>query len=264
MKLAVLAVLAFSGACTTLGPMPATTGVSAMPIGRPGVDAQVGGVPGFYASQSARNDAKGTPIQAGSALLDLDRWLPMKGVLVGGRIFGDKIYTGEPFIGYRRTLVSSVGLAVIGFGSTKRAESNLATFHGVRLGTEAAVDAELWKPSPWIALHAQGAASLTRILASGRYCLDANGIAKDCNVSMPETNTFASARTVDVYPAATATLALEIGTHEGFFDRVRVAMLGSVGRMPLVANGEQTGTGTYVAIGLSISAALGLGAAAGE
>ena len=37
----------FSTACTTLGPMPATTGVAAVPSGRPGFELQGGFAPGY-------------------------------------------------------------------------------------------------------------------------------------------------------------------------------------------------------------------------
>ena len=49
MRHLLLIVVVVSG-CTTLGPMPATTGVAAIPSGRPGVEAQIGVVPSYHLS----------------------------------------------------------------------------------------------------------------------------------------------------------------------------------------------------------------------
>jgi hypothetical protein len=73
-------------------------------------------------------------------------------------------------------------------------------------------------------------------------------------------NTMVSVDTADVYASATGTLALEVGKHEGVFDRVRLALMGTVGRMPLIENGGvESGAGTYFALGMSASIGLGLG-----
>lgn len=261
-KLAVLVALssvATLAACTTLGPMPATTGVSAVPLGRPGVQAQVGAVPGFYASQSAQNDAKGAPIQQLSALLDPDRWLPVKGVIAGARIFGQSGDTpGEPYLGYRKKL-GNVSLAGVGFGSSKRSEDKLASYHGFRIGAEGIADAVLYQPRSWIGLHAQAAASVTHITASGTYCVDDMGVAVDCDDVTPARNTMISGKDAGVYPAATGSLALDIGPHHGFFDSARLAILGTAGSMPLIVNGEKQDTGAYFTLGVTLSVGLGLG-----
>ncbi len=129
--------LVLTAACTSLGPMPATTGISAMPLGRPGVEGTIGVVPGFMASQAAQNEAKGAAINNASLLLDVDRWLPMRGLLVGGRIFGKDGDTPlEPYLGYRRAVVEGVSLGVVGFGSSKRRDTQAATYHGFRFGEE--------------------------------------------------------------------------------------------------------------------------------
>jgi hypothetical protein len=257
MKLAILSVALLS-ACTSLGPMPATTGVSAVPIGRPGAQAQLGTMPGFYASQAAQNEAKGTPIQHLSALFDPDRWLPVKGAVVGFRVFGkDGDTPGEPYLGYRRHVSDRIAVGGVAFGSSNRSESRLASYHGVRVGAEGAVDAELWAPARWFSIHAQAAGSLTRILASGTYCVDDVGLAKDCNEEDPTMNQMISGKTVGVYPAATGTLALELGSGSGVFDTARLAFLGGLGRMPLVERGDESGTGTYFTIGASLTVGVG-------
>jgi hypothetical protein len=260
MKLAIVAVVL--GACTSLGPMPATTGMSAVPLGRPGAQAQLGTMPGFYASQSAQNEAKGAPIQHLSALIDPDHWLPVKGVVIGARIFGQSGDTpGEPYVGYRRKVSEAVSVGGVAFGSSKRSENNLATYHGVRAGAEGAIDAALWEPKSWMSVHAQAAGSITRILASGTYCVDDQGIAKDCDMMNPDANTTVNGKTVGVYPAATGTLAVELGGKHGLFDSARFAVLGGVGRMPLVQSGDESATGTYFTLGASLT--LGVGFAEG-
>ncbi len=259
MKRAAFALLL--SACTTLGPMPATTGISAMPIGRPGMEAQVGVIPGFHASQSAQNEAKGDSISALSVLLDPDRWLGVKGFLVGGRMFGQSGDRPiEPYIGYRRRLVEAISVGAVFFGSTKRTE-NYANYHGVRLGGEALLDVELYSPNPWSRIHAQGAVQVARDLASGVYCVDSEGVGIDCDED-PANNTVISGKFVGFYPSATATLAVDVGKHVGVFDSLRIALLGTAGQMPLVLNGEENGTGNYYKIGLSLSVAFGLGRAA--
>lgn len=245
-------------ACTTLGPMPATTGISAMPIGRPGMEAQVGVMPGFYASQSAQNEAKGDTMSSLSLLLDPDRWLGVKGLLVGGRIFGNEGDRPiEPYIGYRRRLVEAISIGAVLFGSTKRTDS-AAKYHGVRFGGEALADIELYAPNPWSRLHAQGAVQVARDLASGVYCVDAEGVGTDCSEE-PANNTVITGKFVGVYPSATVTLAFDVGKHVGVFDSLRLAILGSAGQMPLVLDGEENGTGNYYKVGLSLSVAFGLG-----
>lgn len=248
-------------ACTTLGPMPATTGISAMPIGRPGVEATVGVVPGFHASQSAQNEAKGTTINEISVLLDPDRWLGVKGFLVGGRMFGqDGDRPLEPYIGYRRRLVEAVSVGAVVFGSTKRTK-NYASYHGVRVGGEALIDVELYAPNEWARCHAQGAVQVARDMVSGVYCVDAEGVGVDCQEA-EMSNTVIAGKFEGVFPSGTATLAVDVGKHQGVFDSLRIAIMGTAGQMPLVLNGQETGTGNFFKIGLSLSVAFGLGRSA--
>lgn len=264
MKLAAAAAIVL-GACTTLGPMPATTGISAVPLGRPGAQAQLGIMPGFYASQSAQNKTNGAAMSHLSALIDPDRWLPVKGLVFGARIFGQSGDTpGEPYAGYRQRVNERVAVGAIAFGSAKRSEAHLASYHGVRAGAEGAVDATFWEPASWIRLDAQAAASLTRIMASGVYCVDPNGVAKDCDEMNPSMNQRIDGKVSGVYPATTGTLSVEVGKRgaTGVFDNARVSFLGTAGRMPLVVDGQDAGTGTYYSVGASLS--LGVGFADGK
>lgn len=248
-------------ACTSLGPMPATTGISAMPLGRPGVEGSIGVVPGFMASQAAQDKTGGAAINNASFLLDVDRWLPLKGLLVGGRFFGKDGDTPlEPYIGYRRKLIDAVAIGVVGFGSTKRRDTQAATYHGVRLGGEAMADVKFYSPNEYLQLHAQGAVSVTRILASGVYCIDpATGAGEDCSQDTTQ-NTVISGKFVGVYPAATAMLSVDVGgKREGVLSSVRLSLLGSAGQMPLVSFGDEHDTGMYYQLGASITVGVGIG-----
>ena len=124
----VVAALLLLSACTTLGPNPATTGVSAVPAGRPSVDGQIGTVPAFYASQSAQNDAKGAAVPQLGAIVEPDRWLKLPGLVVGGRIYGNSGDTlGEPYIGYRMHTDDRLSVGIGAYGSAKRSTKKLAS-----------------------------------------------------------------------------------------------------------------------------------------
>src|SRR5262245_41537021 len=116
-----LVVLVGSG-CTTLGPMPATTGVAAIPAGRPGVEAQVGIVPSYHLSSSAHTGG-GSAVLGAGLMIEPDRWVRAPGLVLGARLFGEEQDTAlEPMIGYRRALDEEFAVAVIGYGASMRAE----------------------------------------------------------------------------------------------------------------------------------------------
>jgi len=249
--------------CYSLGPVASTTAVSAVPAGRPGVEAQAGFVPGFKLSDGARHDAHGEGLPELAALVDLDRWLAVPGLVVGARVFGsDKDTPGEPMIGYRRTVTEDVAIAVIAFATAKRSTNHLATYHATQGGAEAAVDGRLVS-SRWLALHAQGAVSTTALSGTGTYCVDGSGIAVDCDINNPSSNTMVDGKISGLYPAATATLALDIARRpEGVFHGARIAALGTAGMMPFLTDGRRDGTRAYATIGLTLT--LGFGAADGS
>jgi hypothetical protein len=255
MKLAVLTLLC---ACTTLGPMPATTGISPIPANRPGLDAQVGTVPAFYASQSAQNEAKGAAVGQAALIVEPDRWIGVKGLVVGGRIFGPSGDTyGEPYVGYRTQVSGRISVGGGAYGSAKRATKQLASYHATRVGAEASVDARVAQPASWLGIHAGGSIGVTRILTSGTYCVDASGIAKDCEEGLGANNTMITGKQTGVYPAASATLTLASLRNTGTFRAAEVALIGSVGSMPLIQNGAKTGTGMYEGLGLTLTVGIG-------
>lgn len=238
--------------------MPATTGVSAIPAGRPGLDAQVGTVPAFYASQSAQNEAKGAAVAQAAILVEPDRYLRLPGLVVGARMFGQSGDTlGEPYLGYRRRVSERISIGGGAYGTAKRTTKQLASYHATRAGAEASIDANVAQPASWLAIHAQASISATHILTSGTYCVDAMGLAKDCDDGTQANNTMISGKQTGIYPAATATLALASLRETGVFRAAQLALVGSVGSMPLVQNGAKTGTGMYEGLGLTLTVGIG-------
>lgn len=248
------AVLLLITGCTTLGPMPATTGVSAVPISRPGGELQIGPVPGFFLSSAAQAKADGAPIMQASAVVEPDRWIKVPGLVLGARLFGQSGDTpGEPYVGYRRTVSDGLAVGAGVYGTSKRSAKNLASYHATRIGGEAALDAQLWE-SQWLGLHVQGAVAATRIHASGEYCVDAMGAAKDCNVDDPTVNTMIDGKQSGVYPAATGTIAIAFAKgRDGVFDGARLALMFATGTMPVMNNGEKTGSDVYASGGLTLT-----------
>jgi len=248
------ALLALLTGCTTLGPMPATTGVSAVPINRPGGEVQLGPVPGFFLSSSAHAKPQGAPIMQASAMVEPDRWLGIPGLVLGARLFGQNGDTpGEPYVGYRRTVRQDLSIGGGIYGTSKHSTQKLASYKATRIGGEFALDASLWE-SEWLGFHLQGAGSATHINASGQYCVDMMGIAKDCNIEDPTMNTMIDGKQSGVYPAAIGTLALDFAKgRDGVFDGARLALMFATGSMPMLKDGEKTGTDTYAAAGLTLT-----------
>jgi hypothetical protein len=245
-------------ACTMLGPMPATTAVSAVPNG-PGVEAQEGIVPGFYLAGAAQNKPYGGELPQFGAVFEPGRWLGLRGLILGARVFGEhKDQPGEPLIGYRRALGDSASIAGIVFGTSKRTTRSLASYHGARYGAELAFDAQLLDPTSWLAIHMQFAAAASRIVASGTYCADNNGIAIDCDLNHPGNNDLIEGRASGVFPSGTVTVAADaLRKQNGLFHGVRLALLISVGEMPLVKSGVQQSSGPYFSGGLTLTLGFG-------
>jgi hypothetical protein len=245
--------------CTTLGPMPATTGISAVPSGRPGVEAQVGLVPGYFLSAGTQEPTPhGDPISQVLGLVEPDRWLGTHGLIAGARHWGRSGDSAvEPFVGYRLHLDDAIALAVIGHGTAMRGENNGASYRATRVGGELAVDARLVSIGSWIALHGQAGASATYLDAHGTYCADAEGLGTDCNQDGSDRLVDGSVR--GVFAAATASLAIELGRRPtGVVHDVRLALVGAAGVMPTLRDGVETDAARYASIGLTIT--LGLGA----
>lgn len=245
--------------CTTLGPMPTTTGMSAVPAGRPAIEGQLGGVPAFHLSSSVA-EPSGSSVGQAAVLFEPDRYLKVPGLVVGGRTFGTGNDTLiEPLIGYRRALDPDFAFALAAFGTSKRASDRGASYHGFRAGAEIAADGKLASLTRWMALHVQGALAVTRIVASGDYCIDPlTGRGKDCNVDDPTANTRRLGRIRGFYPSGTAQLAFDVGrSGTRVFHALRLALLFSAGSMPTAEYGKQGNSHTFFAGGLTATLTLG-------
>jgi hypothetical protein len=257
--LTLLPLLALAGACTTLGPMPATTGISAQPVGRPGVEAQAGAMPGFFLSDAA-SDHTPQPVGQLSGLVEPDRWLGLPGLIVGARQYGasgDAAF--EPFVGYRKRLEPDGPVSVAGilFGTSAHATDQLATYQATRTGAELAVDSRLGAPSPWFSLHLQGALTATAMWAHGTYCVDPQGQGTDCDTTTSSNNTVVDGTMSGIYGTATAMLSADFTPRHSGLHLVRLAILGSAGSMPTLVNGEQQTAKPYGSIGLALTVGVG-------
>jgi hypothetical protein len=249
-----------STACTSLGPMPATTGVVSLPAGKPSFEMQAGVLPAYYLSSGVTETPKGTPIAHGALLIEPDRVIKVRGLVVGGRYVGgpDKGGYPEPMIGYRTYLGEDRLLAVsaVGYGTYATGSSGVASYRAARGGAEAGVDVRLTPASNWFELHLSANASLTGLSASGRYCLDAQQrFGTDCP---DEGAAPALARAGGFYPAGTAAIAVDTARHfHGVFHGMRIALMAGGGTMPRLVGAEQASAHTYAAAGLSLTLGLG-------
>lgn len=238
--------------------MPATTGVAALPSGRPGVEAQVGFVPSYHLSSSA-SKPRGSAVGQAGLLVEPDRWLGVPGLVVGARLFGDGEDTPlEPLVGYRRAMDEQFAVAVIGYATSKRAASRGADYHAFRAGAEVAADGQIASLGRWLSLHGQAAVAVTRLVASGSYCVNAEGIGKDCTDDDQIGDMTATGRLRGVYPSATGTFTLDMGrASRGRFHSARLALMLAAGQMPSAVGGVQQGSHTYFSLGATLTVALG-------
>jgi hypothetical protein len=243
--------------CTTLGPMPATTGIAAVPAGRPGVELQAGVVPGYVLSSATQDEHEGGPSEQLLALVEPDRWLGTRGLIVGAREVGrEGDFTFEPFVGYRHRVDERVALAVIGHAASMGSEARGASYDATRGGGEIAADLQIIAPLSWLALHGQAAVSATYLQARGTYCVDDAGLGIDCNEDASDRTV--RARVDGWFPAATASLALDLGRRpSGPFHGARIALLGTAGAMPQLRDGIETDSVRYLSMGLTLTLGVG-------
>ncbi len=243
-------------ACTTLGPMPATTGISALPAERPSGEVQAAVMPVFFLSDTTRSEEPtGQASPQLSALFEPDHLLGTKGLILGLRAWGEGGDSPvEPMIGLRRKLDERFAIAGIAYGTQARGSTNEASYRATRLGGELAVDA-LLLPMGWLDFRLQATVAATYIDASGRYCVLSNGEGTDCDEGDRRVNGEVSG----LFPSATAGAALDIARQsDGVFHGIRIAILGAVGSMPRLRDGIQQPTkDTYRSFGLSLTLALG-------
>ena len=243
-------------ACTTLGPMPATTGISALPAERPSGEVQVAVMPVFFLSDTTQAEDPGSQASPQlSALFEPDHLLGTRGLILGARTWGEGGDSPvEPMIGLRRKLDDRIAIAGIAYGTRVRGASSGASYRANRLGGEVAVDA-LLLPMGWLDLRLQATLAGTFIDASGRYCVLANGEGTDCDDGSREVNGEVSG----LFPSATAGAALDIARRSsGVVHGVRIAFLAAIGATPRLRDGvQQPMKDTYRSFGLSLTLGLG-------
>ena len=247
-----LPLLAASSGCTTLGPMPATTGVAMAPAGRPDVTVQAGLVPGYYLSSAVTQDGNGATIKQIGALIEPDHLLSVPGLFVGARYAGEASSGAapEPLVGYRATVgqARSLGFGVVAFGTHAHESEKGASFSATRGGAEAGADLRLTPDSHWLELHLNASAALTGLSAHGAYCVDSTGTyGVDCpDGSVPLNDVHAGG----LYPSVNAGLSLNFAQHlESAFHGGRLNFGAGAGTMPRVQSNEQVSARSYVALG---------------
>jgi hypothetical protein len=257
MRTMILASLVLATACTTLGPTPATTGISAVPVGRPGVELQAGIMPAFYLSDAA-NDGDGDKAATAQvhAIIEPDRILGTKGLILGARKFGeDGDSPIEPMLGYRRKLDNAFSIAGVVYGGHASGESSGATYEATRFGGELTIDAGIQSRWSWLSGHLMASLSATYLDATGEYCVNTSGVAIDCD----EGSRRVDGAVEGIYTAATAGMAIDIARRpHGSVQSVRLFMLGAIGIMPSLRDGMQMPSNNgYFSIGMGLSVGFG-------
>jgi hypothetical protein len=247
--------------CTTLGPMPASTGVGAVPAGRPAAELGIGVVPGYYLSSGARQSPQGAGLTQGSLLIEPDRLIHVPGLVVGARHVGDSDTPGyfEPLAGYRCFIDDNERLAATGVGYLTHATGSQdgASYSATRGGLEVGFDVRATPRNRGIELHGNASAALTGLSAHGQYCLDpALQYGETCS-DPPVRLTPVSVS--GLYPSATAGLSLDFARHLAvFFHGGRLALVVAGGTMPTAIGGQQRSAHWYGSAGVSLM--LGFGA----
>lgn len=254
------------GACTTLGPMAASTGTVPIPAPRTGAEVQVGVVPGYFLSQGVKSEAAGAPIGQAAVLLDLGRLVGLPGLVIGGRYLGGSNDGGypEPMLGYRTLLGKSqqLGAAFVAHGGHGSGEQDGASYEATTLGVEAAFDLRVTARRRWFELHLTGSATASALDASGRYCVGMDGFGVMCPEPGDPPGTMVDASAGGIYPAVAVGLAVDTARHlAGYFHGARLSAQIAAGAMPRFASGEQQSAAGYLAIGLSLT--IGFGAKSG-
>ncbi len=239
MKTCWFGLLCVATGCTTLGPMPTTMGVSAMPAARPEVSVTGHALPGYYLSSSVLADGKGTAMLGGSVLVEPDRYVELPGFIVGARAYGDKNDVGfEPLLGYRRKIGPDAPLAygaVVAFTQAS-GKARGAQYEATRVSAEAMAAYRVFQSARSVDVALTAAVNATALSAEAAYCVDAQGYGHDCG----DMEMTIAGKASGVYVAATAGVALGVGQRwRSTFHGMRVAFTGTGGTMPTLVNGVQ-------------------------
>jgi hypothetical protein len=262
-KLTLVIVLALSAGCTTLGPTPATTGLSPVPVPRPGGELGFGFVPGYYLSNSVEENPSGRPVQQATLMLEPGSLIGLPGASIGGRYVGKKEEGGyaEPMLRYRLHLDQEkrAALGINGFVTHASGENKQASYEMTRGGAEVIADYRMTTESEYIEVHVFGGAQLTALKANGEYCRDQKDLrfGADCP-DPPAVPDKTKSEVAGFYPAATGGAALEFARHlSGVMHGIRLAGLAGFGSMPRVESSEQQSARFYGTFGGMLTIGLG-------
>lgn len=249
-----------AGACTRIGAVPTSTGVSPIAHGKPGFDVQTGGLPGFYASQSTNPTDSGDVFGELGGTIEPDRLAGLKGLIFGGAMVdGDGSAVFQPYAGWRGYLDSdhTAALAAVAFGSSgyDSEEDGPASVTIKRVGAEVTGDLDLTRSSRTIGVHLLAGASVQRLDARGDYCVGTDGDGIDCN----DSGTLIRNASADVViGAGRGGLAVDFArARDSWFHGGRVEFVWSMGAMPRVINGREEGRQLYKSAGLTLTLGFG-------
>ena len=243
------------------------TGIPAPPLERPGVELQVGVVPGYYLSTSVTEEPKAAVLPQVAGVFEPDELISVPGLLIGARYAGDSSSGGalEPLLGYRTFLDDEkrFSLASLGFLAYASAGDKAASFNAWRGGLEAGVDARITEPSKYAELHTNLGATFTALDADGSYCVGVDAkFGIDCPTD-PRQQKRVSGAASGIFPSAHTGLSLDFARHlRTPFHGARLAVDLAGGTLPTVIAGEQHTAKLFGTGGLSLT--LGLGADGGS
>lgn len=251
MKTFWLGLLCVATGCTTLGPMPTTMAVSAMPAARPEVNVTAHALPGYYLSSTVVADGKGTSMLGGSVLVEPDRIVELPGLIVGARAYGDKNDIGfEPMLGYRRKIGPEAPLAYGAVVAFTRASGKArgAEYEATRVSAEAMAEYRVFQ-SASVDVAVTTAVNATALSAEAAYCVDAQGYGHDCG----DMEMTIAGKASGVYVAGTAGIALDVGRRwRSTSHGMRFSVTANGGTMPTLINGMQRDARGFLALGLNL------------
>jgi hypothetical protein len=228
--------------------MPTTTAIGARPAGHTVLELQIGHVPGFHLSDVATQDGAAAA-RAGSLLVEPGSRLGTRGLLVGGRAFGDDgNLILEPIVGYRHAFES---FAIAGFlyGTATHHATTDESYDAYRVGTELAISTPISRATSWFVMDVQLAVAVMRLDAEGRFCVRTDVL---CNGPYEE------GRVRGFYPASTVSLGFDAGrVRWPVLNHARVAFMFGAGLMPALTASEQADPGGFVNVGVSLTVGIG-------
>jgi hypothetical protein len=251
-----------AGACTTLGPTPATTGLSPRPAPRSGAELMGGILPGHHLSSAVTESPDGAGIPQAAVVLQADKLTGIPGLVAGARVFGESGDAPiEPVLGYRRAFGpdQTGALAAYVYGTRASAVEAGASYEAVRAGGELIGDVRVLPPSRWIEPHLFGSFNATYLSVDGTYCTGPDlRFGEDCAEPPDAPKPMTTASIEGVYAAATVGFAVEVlRNRDSWFHGARAAFTSTGGMMPRVESGVETDREAFFAFGLSLTVGVG-------